>query len=150
MALNSPIRSETGMLPEPYMRVIARQYGVPSAWEDDAVQEMRLGIWRAGVLRPRDQKVVAKRRTVDFLRVLGGRGARRRGVYGDLSLDADVIQGPRQDLGIRDRIMDLNAALDRLTPTQRETFRATVAGDPLPLTSSRRHQLRRILREATA
>lgn len=150
MAMRTEIRGN-GLLPESYLRAVAAQVGVPSAWWDDAVQEMRLGIWKSGNVSPAAQKGTARRRAIDFVRWLGGRGPNRRGPYAAARLDINSHTPVRAvPLEAIDRILDLNAALARLTPAARATFRATVDGEPGPLSRGRRGQLRTIIREAVA
>ncbi len=90
-----------------YFRQVARSVGCPSAFEDDCVQEQRIGIWLVpGV----PWKVIARRRAIDFVRTL------RRGRVVMVELNESAGASDIEDV---DRLMDYRLVLSRLTESQR-------------------------------
>ncbi len=68
------------MYADAYLRAVARSKLVPELWIDDACQEMRIALWRAGrdpdpMIFSALDSVIVKRTAIDFRRTLYGRGA---------------------------------------------------------------------------
>ena len=108
------------LLPDSYLATVARSVGVEPMFIDDALQEMKLAIWRAPHVNVR---VVAKREAIDFQRFLTHKGHLQ-----PEWLDQEM-QAPSSDWClISDECLDLQRAWGRLPPHQQRALVKQVTG----------------------
>lgn len=95
-------------------------------WREDAAQEIRIAVWRAGVVeRTTPWRVVVRRTAIDTVRRYGPysrRGVSREAASLDALTEAEQPHGP-DVCGIVDRVLAFVAAWRRLRPSDRRVLR---------------------------
>ena len=119
----------------PLVKAVARRLGVSGDQADDVVQEVLLTIHRARHTYDPTRsfnawlRVIAERRTVDFLRQSGRRGARE--LHAPIAFEnyADESADPARGLQYEDDASRVAQALSALPPRQREAVQSLVLNE---------------------
>lgn len=114
--------------PEAWYVRVARGYGVPPEMLEDAIQEMKIGIWQGRQIR--HVLIDFLRKETKFRRSSRTFPARTISLnWDDQSLE-DVLPGPQYDL---DFVLDVEAALDSMPERARKMLLLKAVGLPIAM-----------------
>ena len=127
----------------PYYRRVVQSVGVPSMWEEDAIQDIALRVWRA----QKDTPTVVRYAAIDSVRRYGSRS--RHVARPELDRETDPGYEPMTSA---ERAIDFRQAWRSLTHRHRETLILYVLtrGARTNREHVRIYQIRQMLRKALA